>query len=166
MYMSAHGLGVKVDATACFCFADWMQERWPATVEAWIALQSASRTVLERIESALKRAGLPPLGCYDALLEIEKAGPEGVRPFALTERLLLPQYGTSRLLDRIEKAGLIKRLACDDDGRGQVVVITEQGRAMRNKMWPLYAEELRRGVEQKLAPSEIETLAQLLRKLN
>lgn len=138
----------------------------PDTIAAWTSLVSVSGALLERIEEALKSAGLPPLSWYDALLEIEKAAPEGLRPFELKERLLLPQYSTSRLLARIEKDGLIERQACEDDGRGQVIVLTEAGRATRQRMWPVYAGQLTRLIEKRLPPGERQQLADLLGKLN
>lgn len=137
----------------------------PDTIAAWTSLVSVSGALLERIEGALKAAGLPPLSWYDALLELEKAGPAGLRPFELKERLLLPQYSTSRLLARIEKAGLIERQACEDDGRGQVIVLTEAGRTTRQRMWPVYAEQLNHLVEERLSAGERQQLADLLGKL-
>ncbi len=112
------------------------------TVAVWIKLIHASDHALSRIETALSDAGLPALSWYDALLEIEKAGKGGLRPYALKERLLLPQYGTSRLLGRIEQAGYIQRVACDGDGRGHVVQITDAGIALRKRMWPIYQQSL------------------------
>ena len=67
----------------------------------------------------LKSAGLPALEWYDVLLEIERAGP--LRPRDLQSRLLLAQSNLSRLLDRMERAGLIARGDCEQDGRGLVV---------------------------------------------
>ena len=136
-----------------------------ATIDAWTALVSASRRLLERIEAELKAAGHPPLAWYDVLLEIEKAEPDGLRPFEITDRLLLPQYGTSRLLDRIIKAGLLERQPCVDDARGHVIHITDQGRAIRQAMWPVYAQVLSEEVESRLAPEESLQLARLLEKL-
>lgn len=138
----------------------------PDTIAAWTSLISVSGALLERIEDILKSADLPPLSWYDALLEIEKAGPAGLRPYELKERLLLPQYSTSRLLARVEKAGLIARQACEDDGRGQVVVLTEAGHATRQRMWPIYADQLTRLIEDRLPPEERQQLADLLGKLN
>ncbi|MFC4352908.1 MarR family winged helix-turn-helix transcriptional regulator [Fodinicurvata halophila] len=137
----------------------------PDTIAAWTSLVSVSGALLERIEEALKSAGLPPLSWYDALLEIEKAEPDGLRPFELKERLLLPQYSTSRLLARIEKAGMIERQSCEDDGRGQVIVLTEAGRTTRQRMWPVYAEQLSHLIEERLPAGERQQLADLLGKL-
>lgn len=121
--------------------------------------------LLDNIESALKDAGLPRLSWYDALLEIDKADAEGIRPFELKERLLLPQYGMSRLLDRMEKAGFIDRQDVEDDGRGQVVRLTQKGRNIRQAMWPVYAKALTQSVEQRVSEQEATELARLLKKL-
>jgi DNA-binding MarR family transcriptional regulator len=137
----------------------------PTTIAFWTALVSANRHLIETIETALKAEGMPPLAWYDALLEIEKTGSDGIRPFALEDRLLLPQYGTSRLLDRITKAGLIERTACADDGRGQVVRITDAGKRMRRSMWPIYADLLTKLIEWKLPRDEMAGLLASLQRL-
>ncbi len=156
---------VKVDASASFCIIGNMQQPKPQTIIIWTSLVSASRTLLEDIESALKKEGLPTLGWYDALLEIEKADPDGIRPFELKERLLLPQYGTSRLLDRIAKAGFIDRHEVERDGRGQVIKITQKGRETRRAMWPVYSEVLMQSIEPHFTPAEAAEFTRLLKKL-
>lgn len=143
-----------------------MTEPSPDSLTAWISLMATSQALLGRIEEALKSAGLPPLTWYDALLEIERAGEDGIRPFALKERLLLPQYSTSRLLERIEKAGLVARAPCEDDGRGQVIRLTDEGRRTRRRMWPVYAGQLVELIEGRLDPAERRRLGELLAKLS
>ncbi len=135
------------------------------TIAAWTGLLSTSRLLLECVEDALKSAGFPPLSWYDALLEIEAAGPEGLRPFELAGKMLLPQYGTSRLLDRIVKAGLVERVACTEDRRGQVLRLTDAGRRMRRQMWPVYAGALGKLIEDRLDAEEARHLAASLRRL-
>lgn len=136
-----------------------------ATQAAWTALMTKSRTLLEAVEAALKAEGHPPLSWYDALLELDRAGGDGLRPFELKSRLLLPQYGTSRLLDRMVTAGLVERQECEDDGRGQIVRLTDRGRTVRQAMWPVYAQVLSEGIEARLTAEEALQLARLLGKL-
>ncbi len=143
-----------------------MTQPKPETIAAWTSLVTANQVLLDDIESALKDAGLPRLSWYDALLEIDKADVEGIRPYELKERLLLPQYGMSRLLDRMEKAGFVDRRDVEDDGRGQVVKLTQKGRNIRQAMWPVYAEALTRLVEQRVSRDEATELARLLKKLS
>src|ERR671912_2761175 len=94
-----------------------------AAVQAWARLVRVSGTLLDAVEAELKAVGFPALAWYDALLELGRA-PEGrLRPFELERHMLLPQYSTSRLVDRLEKAGLAERLGCPDDRRGPGVSI-------------------------------------------
>jgi DNA-binding MarR family transcriptional regulator len=135
------------------------------TTRIWTSLLTVSQDLTDSIEAELKTHGLPKLSWYDALLEIEKAGADGIRPYELKERLLLPQYGTSRLLDRIAKAGLITRQDVENDGRGQIIRLTPKGRDTRKVMWPIYAAMLVRSIEHRLSNSEAVALGRLLSKL-
>jgi DNA-binding MarR family transcriptional regulator len=135
------------------------------TIAAWTELIRASERALSRIEAALSEAGLPSLSWYDALLEIEKAGADGIRPYTLKDRLLMPQYGTSRLLGRIMRAGYIQRVACDRDGRGHVVKITDAGIVVRKRMWPIYRQCLIDMFEAQIDEDEADILVNLLRRV-
>ena len=79
---------------------------------------------------------------YDALLELERSGAKGLRPFELQKQLLFAQYNLSRLGDRLDAAGYVVRKASAADGRGQVLTITASGRALRRRMWPVYAQAI------------------------
>lgn len=79
---------------------------------AWTRLRRAHQAALGKVEGALKAVGLPPLAWYDVLSELELAQECDLRPFFLERRLGLPQYGLSRLLAKIEEAGLIHRQSC------------------------------------------------------
>ena len=125
----------------------------------------ARETALLIVESALKEADLPPLGWYDVLLELERAGDEGSRPYELQDKLLLPQYGLSRLLSRIEKAGYVERISSEEDGRGQLVLITPLGRSVRARMWSIYAPAIERAIGKKLSSAQAKSLSNLLEKL-
>ncbi len=132
---------------------------------AWAGLWRAQGRILGAVESALKAAGLPPLTWYDVLIELERAGDEGLRPFELERAILLPQYGLSRLLDRIEGDGYLQRLPCPDDRRGLNIVITSEGRALRKRMWPVYGKAIKDNLEDKLSDAELAELDGLLGKL-
>jgi DNA-binding MarR family transcriptional regulator len=134
-------------------------------VRAWARLMKAQQLALASIDRALKAAALPPLDWYDVLLEVERAGEHGLRPFELERSMLLAQYNLSRLVDRIERASYVERRVCEDDGRGQLIVITVAGKAMRRKMWPVYAQAIESAVGQHLSVREAEALDGLLGKL-
>ena len=140
------------------------QEPCESVVCAWGRLVRAHQAAMSRVESALKAADLPPLAWYEVLVELGRAE-NGVRPFALEEALQLPQYGLSRLLARMEAAGLVQRGSCPGDGRGQMVRLTEAGRAMAGRMRPVYAAAVQQAVGARLSPEEADGLAHLLARL-
>jgi DNA-binding MarR family transcriptional regulator len=132
---------------------------------AWARLVRVSQVVLSRVEADLKAAGFPPLSWYDALLELERAKPEGLRPYQLQERMLLAQYNLSRLTDRLKKAGYIEREECPKDGRGQVLKVTEKGCALLRSMWLVYRRAIVAHFADKLDANETAALALTLMKL-
>ncbi|HEV7321916.1 MAG TPA: MarR family winged helix-turn-helix transcriptional regulator [Ensifer sp.] len=137
----------------------------PETTAAWIGLMRARERVLARIEADFKAATLPPLGWYDVLWELVQAEEGRLRPFEIEARTLLAQYSLSRLIDRLAKEGLVRREAFDADGRGQWVVVTEAGRAMRERMWRTYGPSIETHIGARLTEAEARQLAALLAKL-
>jgi len=134
-------------------------------VRVWARLTKAQHRALAAIEQDLKAAALPPLAWYDVLLELERAGDAGLRPFELQRAMLLEQYNLSRLIDRIEQAGYIERRACAEDGRGQLLAITDRGKAIRRKMWPIYARAIQSAVGEHLSGAQADALDALLGRL-
>ena len=136
-----------------------------AVIRAWTRLVRARQRILAAVEAELKRAGFPPLAWYDALLELRRAGPAGLRPYQLEAAMLLAQYNLSRLVDRLEAAGHLARAPSPVDGRGQVLTITEPGRALLEAMWPAYAAAIGRHVGARLTAPQAAMLASLLDRL-
>ncbi|APC21681.1 MarR family transcriptional regulator [Pseudomonas protegens] len=98
----------------------------------------AHRTVIREIERRLAQAGLPAYAWYDALWGLE-SGAEGTRRMhELADVLAIERYNLTRLVDRLEKDGLVQRSRCEGDGRAAFVSITDEGRKLRKKMWKIY----------------------------
>jgi DNA-binding MarR family transcriptional regulator len=99
------------------------------------------------------------------LLELRRAGPPGLRPLALEARLLLAQHNVSRLLGRLAAQGLIERRPAPDDRRGQVITVTDAGRDLLARMWPVYGAAVERHVGARLGEAEAARLGDLLARL-
>jgi DNA-binding MarR family transcriptional regulator len=136
-----------------------------AAVLAWARLVRAEQALLGAVERDLKQAGFPPLAWYDVLLELVRAADGRLRPYEIEQKTLLAQYNLSRLLDRLEREGLIRRETCPDDARGQWIVVTDQGRALQEKMWKAYAPAIQRHVGDKLDDKSATALGELLGRL-
>src|SRR3977135_3810661 len=110
-------------------------KRKPSTeaTAAWIRLMRVQSRVLDAVEQDLKKAGFPPLAWYDALLELSRAPSGEMRPVELEKQMLIPQYSTSRLIDRLVDEGLGGRRECEGGKRGQVGGTTAAGRGQERK---------------------------------
>ena len=62
------------------------------------------------------------------LIAVAESPETGIRPMDLADLAALTKSGLTRVLDRLEKDGLVARRTCPSDGRGQLVVVTAQGR--------------------------------------
>jgi DNA-binding MarR family transcriptional regulator len=111
-------------------------------LDAWRALLRGQALLLEQVERELAAAGLPPIGWYDVLTELDKAPGGRLRIHELADAVILSRSGLSRLLDRLEGADLLRREPCDDDRRGAYAVITAAGRRTLAEMWPVYQRVL------------------------
>ncbi len=112
-------------------------------LSAWKAVLNAHASVVARVEDALAEADLPPLTWYDVLWAIRRAPGKRVRMAELADSLTLSRGGLTKLADRLEDAGLLRREPAEDDGRGFYAVLTEGGEEMLRRMWPVYARVLR-----------------------
>jgi DNA-binding MarR family transcriptional regulator len=136
-----------------------------ATLKAWARLTGAHGAVSGGIEAELKAQGFLPLAQYEVMVELRRAGGT-LRPQEIERNLTIPQHLVSRLIDRLEKAGFVKRLPVAGDARGQIVALTEEGREILTRMSPAYGAAIQRHLGDRLG-SEIDAtqLAWLLERL-
>jgi DNA-binding MarR family transcriptional regulator len=137
-----------------------------SVTDSWVRLIRAERALVGRFEAELKGAGFPGLAWYDVLLELKRV-PEGrLTPREIEAKVLFEQYNLSRLLDRMEADGLVRRIPYPGDRRRQLVEITDKGRALQRSMWGVYGPAISRHIGAKLTEEEASQLARLLLKLN
>ncbi|WP_414471904.1 MarR family winged helix-turn-helix transcriptional regulator [Microvirga sp. M2] len=142
-----------------------MREPSDAVTDAWVRLIRAGRGAVGRIEDDLKTAGFPCLSWYDVLLHLKRRPDGRSSPREIEDAVLFEQYNLSRLLDRMEADGLVRRIPYPGDKRRQWVEITEEGRALQRRMWGIYGPAINRVIGEKLTEAEAEQLAGLLLKL-
>jgi DNA-binding MarR family transcriptional regulator len=111
-------------------------------LRAWRGVLNVQSAVVSRVEAALAEAGLPPLAWYDVLWALRSAPRARLRMGALAGHVTISRGGLTKLVDRLEDAGLLVREACPTDRRGFDAVLTPEGRALLRRMWPVYEREL------------------------
>jgi DNA-binding MarR family transcriptional regulator len=128
-------------------------------LSAWRAVLNAHAAVIARVEEALADAGLPPLAWYDVLWAVRRAPGRQARMAELADGLTLSRGGATKLVDRLEQAGLLRRRRAEDDGRGLYAVLTDDGERMLRRMWPVYAGVLRETFVDPLSDAEAGAIA-------
>ncbi len=131
----------------------------------WALFLTAHATLVEEIESRLARQDLPPLGWYDVLWALERADEQRLRMNELATQVVLSRSNLTRLVDRLEQAGLVERQRSEDDRRGAYAVLTASGKAMRKRMWPTYQNAIRELFEEGISETEAATMGKALRRL-
>jgi len=132
---------------------------------AWQAFLTAHAALVTGLEKALAEEDLPPLSWYGILSALDRVGEEGARHRDLGCDSTISRSGMTRLLDRIEAAGLLERRACSTDRRGTWVHITPAGREMLERMRPVYERELDACFAGDFTEEEVETLSRLLARV-
>ena len=135
------------------------------TIQTWARLVRVQQELLEKVEADLKAAGLPPLVWYDVLLELVRDPSGRLRYRDLHAKLLLAKHNLSRLLDRLEAEQLVMREAVADDARGACIVITDAGKRMQKRIWPVYRRAIERRFASRLSGADVQNLARILAKL-
>lgn len=131
---------------------------------AWASLLRTHKYLLEQVQASLASAGLPTLEWYDVLLELDFAENNRLRLFELGERIVLSRSNLSRLCDRLERQGLIRREDCAEDRRGLYAALTPKGRELRRQMWPIYRAAVETHFSEYVSDDEASTLARILLK--
>lgn len=129
----------------------------------WALWLTTHAVLVEEIEARLAAAGLPPLAWYDVLWALERAGERRLRMRELADRTVISRSNLTRLVDRLVAAGLVERERDEDDRRGAFAVLTADGKAMRRKMWPVYAAAIKELFEDRIGEREALQMGDSLR---
>jgi DNA-binding MarR family transcriptional regulator len=114
------------------------------TLGAWRALLNAHARTTRAISKDLAAAGLPDLSWYDLLWALYSQPARRLRVNELAREVVLSPTAMSRFVDRVEKAGYVRREPDPNDRRALQIAITDEGIDLLRRMWPVYA----RGIEQ------------------
>jgi DNA-binding MarR family transcriptional regulator len=123
---------------------------------ALAGFRRALRVFLAFSAEAARDAGLTPQH-HQAILAIRgHAGPGGMTINALAEQLLLKPQTAAELVDRLEKAGLVRRQRDKKDRRRVLLALTPSAEAALKKLSKTHLAQIRRD-----APKLIELLKQI-----
>lgn len=137
----------------------------PITLNAWRTFITAHARLIETIDRELTAADCVPLHWYDVLVELVEAPERRLRMSDLARKVVLSRSGLTRLVDKLEKAGLLLREASPEDGRGAYAVLTEAGHNALRKAWPIYAQGIQTHFAHYLSADEAQIFANVLTRI-
>jgi DNA-binding MarR family transcriptional regulator len=137
----------------------------PEEMRAWRAFLVAHSRATRLLEDELIEVHDLPLAWYDVLVQLAEAPDRRLRMSDLAGAVLLSRSGVTRLVDRLEREGLVARTKCRDDARGTFTVLTEAGLDRLRQASGTHLDGVRRHVTGRFTDEELETFAQLMGRL-
>jgi DNA-binding MarR family transcriptional regulator len=98
-------------------------------MDVWHAFLRAHALLTRRLAAELEAEDGLSLAEFDALIQLAIAPGRRRRMSELADAVLLSRSGVSRMVDRLESAGLVQRLLCPSDARGAEAALTAAGEA-------------------------------------
>lgn len=128
---------------------------------AWRGLLRASACACKQLDAELEAAHGIALSTYEVLAFVSEADGERMRMCDLAASANLSRSGLTRLIDRLERDGLIERERCSNDARGAWAKLTADGRDRLDEARDGHIDALRRVFLSNLSPAEQAMLAAL-----
>jgi DNA-binding MarR family transcriptional regulator len=126
----------------------------------------AHAAVVDQLESELEAEGLVPLSWYDVLYALSEAPASRLRMQDLARAVLLSKSGITRLVDRMERVGLVRREPFAEDRRGMLTVMTASGRAALRRATPVHLRGVQQHFAGLLSDTEARTLIRTLERIS
>ena len=126
---------------------------------AWRGFLRVQSSLFHQLDAELSATHDLPLRSYELLLLLEGAPRRRLRMADLSRSVLLSASGVTRLVDRLEREGLVGRERCPEDGRGYFAVLTEQGERRLQEARATHLAGVRRLFLNRLDEGDLERLA-------
>jgi DNA-binding MarR family transcriptional regulator len=137
----------------------------PERLRTWRLYFESALALVDVLDAELERDAGITLRWYDALVHLEDL-PEGLRMNELAERILYSKSGLTRVVDRLEETGLVRRVRPDNDRRSILVALTDKGRKTMEQARRHHRQAIEEHFSAYLSDTDIKTLTRVLEKLS
>lgn len=137
------------------------RDRWLLVWRDFLRAHVALTSILER---ELVEEKTLPLTWYDVLVNLHGAGGR-MRMQELARSVLLSKSGLTRLVDRMEEAGYVRRESCASDRRGTEAVLTDDGERTLREAAPVHLRGVEEHFARHLDDDELDVLRRVLSRV-
>lgn len=139
-----------------------LSEREMAT---WHAFLHGHAAVMRKLETELLACHRLSLPAYEVLAHLSECPQRRMRMSDLTRRALLTPSGVTRLVDKLEREGLVHRERCAEDARAIYAVLTDAGYARLIEAYPTHLRGVRAHLVDRLDDADLPVVAEALHRL-
>ena len=137
----------------------------PERLRCWRLYFQSALALTDVLDAELEHQASLPLRWYDVLVQLEDS-PHGIPMTELAARILHSKSGFTRLVDRMEQAGLVRRVRPEHDRRTILIVLTDKGTETMQHARRYHRDGIERHFSQHLTDTEIKTLTRALEKVS
>ena len=137
----------------------------PERLHAWRLFFESALALLDVLDAELEQVVGIPQRWYDVLVHLEES-PEGIPMNELAERILYSKSGFTRVVDRMEEAGLVRRVRLEHDRRSILIVLTDQGTETLERARRHHRDGIDRHFSQHLTDADIKALTRAFEKVS
>jgi DNA-binding MarR family transcriptional regulator len=134
-------------------------------IRTWIRFLATHSAITRELEARLMGAHGLTLSDYDVLVQLARAPERKLRNIELAKAVVLTRSGVTRLVDGLEKDGLVARSSCPSDKRGTFVAITDLGLVRLREATSTHVAGVRELFVELLGNEGVEQMDALLRAL-
>jgi DNA-binding MarR family transcriptional regulator len=135
------------------------RELSPVELGAWRGLLRVHSKLIKALDAELQASHGIPLSSYEVLITLQAAPGKKLRMAELADRALLSRSGMTRLVDRLERDGMLERNNCSSDARGTYAVLTAKGEELLARARPAHLDDVRERFLRHFEEDELTTLA-------
>jgi DNA-binding MarR family transcriptional regulator len=137
----------------------------PERLAAWRLFLESATALIDVMDRELQDASSLPLRWYDVLVHLEETEGGRLRMGDLANEIVSSKSGLTRVIDRVEQAGLVRRERPTGDRRVVEVVLTPAGLEALHAARPGHRHDIERYFARHLDDDEVRVLTQALRKV-
>jgi DNA-binding MarR family transcriptional regulator len=137
----------------------------PEQLRCWRLFVESSLALVDVLDTELQEAAGIPQRWYDVLVHLEES-PDGIAMTELADQILYSKSGFTRLIDRMEEAGLVRRVRPPNDRRSILVVLTDQGTETMQRARGHHRDGIERHFSRHLTDTDTKALTRVLEKIS